>query len=322
MRQWLRTWTLTFGGGGGAVFSGGGDEDRNLSSLRVKFYAKMGSTQSPNTLEVKVYNLNPTHEEQFRAEPMEFKEITMDAGYVGNTGRIFGGDVRRTFLGKEFPNCVDSFGVAYGACNDKAYSGATVNKSLPAKSTGKDVRDVLLKSMEQFGVKLGPIQSPLLDSLKYPRSLVLFGNTKDHLRQLAHSVNSIFYFDIDRGLNIVPATYEGIGSPIVLNSRTGLIGLPQQTQMGIIARVLINPAIRVHSKVHIDQASVQQMPPEFWGNEPLNSQPFRPSVAADGIYTVIAIDIMGDSHGTAWFMDLACIKPNEVSLHQLHLGRS
>ena len=48
-----------------------------------------------------------------------------------------------------------------------------------------------------------------------------------------------------------------IHEAIVLNSETGLIGMPQQTMgAGVNVRCLINPNIRINGLIQLDQASV------------------------------------------------------------------
>jgi len=53
------------------------------------------------------------------------------------------------------------------------------------------------------------------------------------------------------------STDKYIHEAIVLNSRTGLIVMPQQTMgAGVNVRCLINPNIRVGGLIELDQASV------------------------------------------------------------------
>lgn len=121
---------------------------------------------------------------------------------------------------------------------------------------------------------------------------------------------------------------------VVLNSNTGLVGMPQQTiGAGVNVRCLINSSIQLNGLIQLDQASVYRNPlsnqdifsgrfveKDIDGNlvpitkikdangnlidAPPTSQPA--SIATDGVYKVRYINYTGDTRGQAWYMDLAC----------------
>lgn len=110
---------------------------------------------------------------------------------------------------------------------------------------------------------------------------------------------------------------------IVLNSETGLIGMPQQTMgAGVNVRCLINPNIRINGLIQLDQASVYRTAlsdseiaqssgriseTDQNGNRVVAGSLQQPaSIATDGVYIVKAIDYTGDTRGQAWYMDLMC----------------
>ncbi|HGJ5881072.1 MAG TPA: hypothetical protein ACHBZ9_19040, partial [Arsenophonus nasoniae] len=111
---------------------------------------------------------------------------------------------------------------------------------------------------------------------------------------------------------------------IVLNSATGLIGLPQQTiEAGVNVRCLINPNIQINGLIRLDQALIYRtMLPNSdiaLGYSKLTesddgglrqtqgavSQPA--SLSTDGDYIVKNITYTGDTRGKPWYMDLMCI---------------
>ena len=98
------------------------------------------------------------------------------------------------------------------------------------------------------------------------------------------------------------------GQTVVLNSRTGMIGMPTQDIGGIMVRSLINSNINVGGLIQINQGSIQgyQIPTTATGDlVPEQTQVAKTS--ADGIYQVYQIDYEGDTRGTPWYMDLTLI---------------
>jgi len=135
---------------------------------------------------------------------------------------------------------------------------------------------------------------------------------------------------VDGQAQMVP-TDKYVQEAIVLNSQTGLIGMPQQTMgAGVNVRCLINPNIRLKGLVQIDQASVYRaslsadevkaLPGRASedntnGNLSVNGTLQQPaSIAADGVYIVSAIDYTGDTRGQPWYMDLMCIARGSADL--------
>ncbi|EPE0662305.1 hypothetical protein ACSFR1_005199, partial [Escherichia coli] len=119
------------------------------------------------------------------------------------------------------------------------------------------------------------------------------------------------------------ANNEYVHEAIVLNSATGLIGMPQQTiGNGVNVRALINPNIRVNGLIQLDQASVyrtalsnndiamaggQITDQNTDGNITLSGTTAQPaSIATDGVYIVRGIMYTGDTRGQAWYMDMMC----------------
>lgn len=121
-----------------------------------------------------------------------------------------------------------------------------------------------------------------------------------------------------------------IHEAIVLNSETGLIGMPQQTMgAGVNVRCLINPNIRINGLIQLDQASVYRTAlsdsevaqsggriseTDQNGNRVVAGSLQQPaSIATDGVYIVKAIDYTGDT-GRAWYMDLMCFARGSADL--------
>ena len=89
----------------------------------------------------------------------------------------------------------------------------------------------------------------------------------------------------------------------MLNSRTGLVGMPAQTFNGIEARCLLNPEIKPSTLIQIDESSIQRQ--AISPNYSAGARNFNmPSIDADGIYKIYEVTHHGDTRGTDWYTDM------------------
>ena len=290
-RQWIRECRLIVGDD---------KEGLDLSALRIRFSVTQGDIQTPNHADITVTNLK---DETANKIQKEFTKVRLEVGYQDEgTDLLFSGEIKQKRKGRENP--VDTFLAMLVVDGDKAYNFATVNKTLAAGHTFRDQVDVALEAMKAYGITAGFIAD--LGSAKAPRGRVLFGMARDILRSVAFSTRTSW--SIQNGkMQIVKNSESLAGKAFVLNSRTGMIGLPVQTIDGIVVRCLLNAKIKPGSKVKIDQASVQQqrLDPSYTGDV-ANSQ--IPTLADDGLYKVLIINHQGDNRGGPWYSDLTCIR--------------
>lgn len=290
-RQWIRSCHLTVEGSGGKI---------DLSTLRIRFRIEQDTLQSPNVLDATVTNVSKATGKRFIDG--EFKKVTLSAAYRENEAVIFEGNIVQSRFGRETPT--ETYLNLICADGDKAYNFAVVNKTLGAGSTGRDQYKALLESMKPFDIAEGFV-TDALDKLKFPRPVVMYGQAKDFLRTLAHSVDSTW--SIQNGkLDMVGKSETKKGGTIVLNAATGLIGLPEQTAGGIIVRALINPQIAVTREIKLDNSSIQaaKFDASFFG-EVKNAK--IPGLDADGLYKVLKIQWHGDTRGNPWYMTMWCL---------------
>lgn len=290
------------------------DDARDDHGLRVRFTIQDATIQSPRIAEIRITNLSEATAQKI---PKEGGKVELIAGYRDNAGRIFKGEVKQRRIGRENPT--DTYVDIFASTHDRAYNAALVSRTLPAGSTGKDIYMECLKAMKPFGVTQGNLPEAL-SRMKYPRPVTLFGMARDHLRTLALSAGATWNIRDDQ-LDVVPKDGLANATTVVLNSQTGLIGLPVQTDAGIVARCLINPALHVNCLVKIDQKSIQAAAFDLSiAGEPRNA--LLPPIATDGIYRVIALDHVGDTHGQPWYCELYCVaKGTGTTLSQASMGR-
>ncbi len=293
--QWLRRATL--------IVAGAGREGLDLSRLRIQFKIGRSDAQSPNTAEIRVFNLAAPTAHLIRDE---FRRVTLQAGYEGNVGVIFDGLIKQARIGAE--NGTDSILTLNAADGDRAYNFGVVSTTLAAGSTPADHLRAAAAGMEPHGVALGYV--PDLPATKLARGKVIHGMARDHLRQATRSSGCTWSIQ-DGRVQVVPRTSFLPGTAVVLSSGTGLIGTPEQTDKGITARCLLNPNLRVGGlvKIEADIAEADRSTTASSG-----SAPAAPAeLSSSGIYRLLAVDFVGDTFGSDWYADLTCLSVDQTA---------
>jgi hypothetical protein len=295
--NWIRACTLIVDG---RTYTYDPD-DAGAGGLRIRFKVHQHTNPTPNSALIRVTNVA-------RSTPLPKKgaEVTLIVGYKnGPKGVIYHGNLIQAFKGKESPT--DLYLDVNCGEGDRAHNHAVANKSLPAGSTGKDAFDVAMKEFQKFNVSLGPISPKALaalQKLKYPRAQAFFGMAREIFHNLAHTTGSTW--SVQKGKLQFVEKEETVGGPVKLNSQTGLIGMPVETNDGIIIRCLINPSLNVNDQVEVDQASINRalVTPNI-GYE-LQEKALELLGTADGVYKILAIEWEGDTRGQDWYATLTC----------------
>ncbi|WP_392440061.1 hypothetical protein AABD61_04210 [Edwardsiella piscicida] len=314
-----------------------------LSDFKVTFTIDWFNISSASRVATfKIYNLSAGTVNRITGE--EFSKVRLIAGYDGiapevlasdvgkarevdaasigqsdgrNYGLIFSGEIRYSVTGKDNP--VDSYVLIQAADTDLAFATSITSQTLAAGYTVADVNRALMKDFEAKGATEG--LTPEMPATVFPRGRVLFGMTRHLMDNVAGQCGATWQF-VD-GQRQMVAKNEYVHDAIVLNSATGLIGMPQQTiGNGVNVRCLINPNIRVNGLIQLDQASVYRTAlsnndiamaggritdENVDGNITIRGATAQPaSIATDGVYIVRGIMYTGDTRGQAWYMDMMC----------------
>lgn len=272
-------------------------EGLDLSSLRIKFAIKKADAQSPNTAEIRVYNVSEETANRIRKE---FSSITLQAGYESNYGVIFAGNLKQVRFGRE--NGTDTYLDIAAADGDNAYNFAVVNTTLAAGAKQSDQINAAAGSMSGKGVQKGHIDDT--GSAKLPRGKVMYGMARDYLRQSAAASNTSWSIQ-DGKIQFVSLTGVLPNQAVVLNSKTGLVGTPEQTNDGIKARCLLNPMLKVGGKVQIDEKDITEAKLPDTKKDAQANKPA--TVRHDGFYRLLTVEYSGDTRGNDWYCDLVCL---------------
>lgn len=296
------------------IVSGTNLNGLDLSNLRIKFSVKQSDSQNPNTADIRVYNvsqetalsmlvnLNPPAGVNTRTPG----QVILQAGYQSNFGVIFQGNVKQIILGRE--SATDDFVDIVAGDGHLAYNYAIVNANLVAGSNQMTQLNTAANSMSSYGTTLGSIGPVQLNRLI--RGKALFGNARNYLRAVAQNTNQTWSIQ-NQQITFIPKTGYKPGTAVVLTSKTGLIGTPQQTNEGINIKCLLNPNIQVGGRVNIAQATVSNFKINQTNiNSPAN---IAPPLNADGNYYVLCLAQEGDTRGTEWYTSIIGINQSVSS---------
>jgi hypothetical protein len=296
-RQWLRDCSLAVAGQSGQALE--------LGALRVVFATHKGDSETPNSAEIRVYNLSESTASRMQRE---FTRVVLQAGYKGNISVIFDGNIRQFRKGREG---VDSYMEIIAADGDRAYNFAMVNTTLASGSRPEDRVKACQKEFQAKGVQGANL--PDLGGNPLPRGKVLYGPAKKYMRNEAENTGCSWSFQ-DGSLTMVKTSGYLPGEAVVLTHETGLIGTPEQTNEGIKARCLLNPRLRVNGRIKLNNASIQAAKTDI---KAAAKRP--PGMDRDGFYRIIKVEFSGDTHGQDWYADMVCIGLDDTSNTPLDL---
>lgn len=323
----------------------------SLSDFKVTFDIEWFNIKFSRVATVKIYNLSQNTNSRILGA--EFSKIKIIAGYDGiasavdasqvgkpttidssqvgqtngqNFGEIYNGEIRFSVTGRDNPT--DTFIIIQAIDGHRALMGAVMNTTLAKGYTVKDLYDLTMSHFAPFGVTAG--QTPEFPTTVYPRGRSMYAMAHDVMDNVAQQCKATWQI-VDGQVQMV-ANDKFIHEAIVLNSQTGLIGMPQQTMGGgVNVRCLINPNIRVHGLIELDQTSVYRASLSSNdiqmsggriteindnGNLVVTGVASIPpaSIATDGVYIVQSISYTGDTRGQAWYMDMMCVARGSADL--------
>lgn len=279
------------------IVAGASGDGLDLSPMRIVFKTKKSDAQTPNTAEIRVYNLAPETAKKIR---QEFKTITLQAGYEANHGVIFTGNIKQVRFGRE--SGTDTYIDIAAGDGDDAYNFAVVNTTLAAGAKQSDQIAAAGTAMSGKGVGLGYVAETGPAAL--PRGKVMYGMARDYLRQSAEASSTSWSVQ-DGKLQIVSLTGTLPNQAVLLNSKTGLVGTPEQTNDGIKARCLLNPLLKIGGKVQIDEKDVAEAKLPDTEKDSTANKPA--DISSDGVYRVLTIEHSGDTRGNDWYSDIVCL---------------
>jgi hypothetical protein len=324
--QWMRACSLIVADDTGDGLELAGPDQPQ--TLRIKFNVEYLQIHTPAALHARIYNLAPSTVQRLKALASKnpagtlllpfptSARVVLKAGYQQNFGELFRGNIYQMRIGKE--TNVDSYLDIFAADGDAAHDWASMQKSLAKGYTSQDIWNHCGQSMQAWQVTTGDPPTGL-STTPSPRGCVLFGMTRDRLRDLSQTNN--FTWNIYRNqLQGVPKFGVRPGQAVIINSTTGQIGTPEQTESGITVTTLLNPALSWGSKIQLNNteiAALTQQLPGLQAATPLGPGAQKgvvPPINTDGLYTCLYVSHVGDTRGQEWYSRITALSIDPTAL--------
>jgi hypothetical protein len=288
----------------------------DLSEMHFTFKINQADLESPNNAVIRIFNLSDGSSQSTVQTIIkgEYSRVVLQAGYEnGAFGVIFDGNVKQFRKGRL--SATDTYLDLLCADGDLGYNFSVANQTLAAGSTSAQRTAAIIKSMTPLGISAGSLAPSTGGVL--PRGKVLFGMARALMRAEVQTQGATW--SIQNGkINVIPLDGYLPGEAVVLDSMSGMIGMPEQTDNGIKVRCLLNPKITPGGLVKIDNKSINQI---IKTNPKAAPVPFNQwtgiqllaDVTSDGLYRVFVCEHEGDTRGVAWYSDLICLAVDAVT---------
>lgn len=205
-------------------------------TLRVTFRIARDTSRDANTARVTITNLS----EENRAAIQE-KNIPsiIEAGYVGNTSRLFSGNLTFASHEKDSTTWVSTLELGDGS---QALQSARISESF---GPGTKTATIIKRVVECSGLGSGNVLDELSKGnfrgaiLEYKKGYTASGRCADVMKELTESAGLNFSVQ-DGQVQLLREGESNGDSAIVLSSATGLVGSPQIGEDGVVqARSLL-----------------------------------------------------------------------------------
>jgi len=241
-------------------FKGGG-----IGDPRIEFSAQVQMDLNPNKGEVWIYNPSPEHIKSagfmFDIGRLEYGgKLVIKAGY-GDAVQIFKGDIVRANTPRKG---VDRILYIEGLSLLESTKNANINKTFPE---GTPIKSILKYITDEMGNSdIEPKSKKVIESLlgdeKLEYSETFRGDATSVLKSLQEKVKDIVTFGInDEGLTALPLGEPNSNPPIIVSGKTGMIGSPTITDIGVNINTSLNSNIVYSSQLNVFSDTVLSTPP-------------------------------------------------------------
>jgi len=262
----------------------------------------------------------------YQAIIQEGDMVTLSAGYQADYPYpavppvIWNGPVFYTI--QDRVDVVDQRLILYCVLNRALTTQNFINATIPSLSDQfKQARLIATQATTQIGINTQQLQTaissanPQRGAAQLPRGKSFLGNPAKYLTALADQNGLLSWFgNTDFNVDCLqyplgrivgtyaPVTLEGGPPQTIGNTTLSLIGQPQQTQLGVNFRILLDPNVQIVAplvQVGIDLQYVRQSPVNY----PLPKGSFPPLPLVNN-YVVIGVKFTGDTRGNPWYTDI------------------
>lgn len=227
--------------------------------------------------------------------------IELDAGYVSTIANIFHGEIINSVRERDGANIVtrvyarSGLGLKLDPIEETLGAGTRIYQVLSVLAQRGLGVPLIAKESDFGGIK------PLL------KGYTLSGDPRSELKTLATSF-SLDYELLPTGLTVWPIAAGRPNSAVVaVSQQSGLVGIPEISEVGLDFKSKLNPQIRPGVEVKIEAAfKTFNFGGVYYRNLDFEN-------IGLGNYRVLKMRIEGDSHGSAWDVSVESIEVGVVS---------
>lgn len=251
---------------------------KRLEGIDVRFDVKKYMGAVMNEGNVEIWNLPQEDVEYLTTFTSQWiainqrKRIRIIAGYKDtNVGLLFDGDIIEALPTVPPDVCL--------RC--KARSGAYGNSTMISKSITRQisVKDMLKQAGQWTGLKINDFTTTTrkIDGFYYT------GSATQLINQI-NNIPDIIAYEEDGSLCVVDKKNPDIQKGIrLINSSSGMIGIPQPDALGVKVRILLDPNIRLGQQIKVESSTIP---------------------ACNGIYTIYELEHKGELRGSEFYTDI------------------
>lgn len=250
--------------------------EREFSDLRVSFDIQRTSRSKPNPAEIRIYGLSKSTRE---AISERLTPVRLVAGYTGQAGQIFSGQLDSAMHSKDGPTIVTTIHASDGRAAWKSYADAKGWRA------GTPWQEVVRQLATNMGLTVPPAALAAVTG-SARGSYTVQGYAWREMDVLIATLGLQWSIQ-DGSLQIVQADKATQESVVLLSPDSGLVGVPRFTDPKI-SRVGRNRTKRRRSAVELDAL----LQPEFTPGRYVRVE----SQTMTGDYRIDAVTHKGDSH--------------------------
>lgn len=214
--------------------------------LEIHFQVDFDNKPEPNTAEIKLHNLS----DDTIARIKRGQNIILNAGYEGDVGTIFAGNITKVVTDWEGVDKITRIMAGDGV---DAWLNATVSKTYrPGIRASQIIRDII----GGFGLEIGEIR--LTEDVVYSSGRTVHGKLRQVLQGIVNDCKS--KMTITNGVILIRQPAEGTQTGFLLNSDTGLIGTPgyiDSDDADFDVECLLNHRITADSLIRIESRTAR-----------------------------------------------------------------
>ncbi len=244
----------------------------------MSFSVKKDLTSKPNTVDLKILNLNPDHRSAI--EQLKAARVQIEAGYESGTSVIFIGDLRTSVSTWSDSDCTTSLSAGDG---EKAIQRSRINLSVKKNTKTADVLKMVARALGVGEGNLNAAASKLSSSGiadVFAAGTVLTGSAAREMTSICRS-SKLTWSIQDGKLQILPLRQTLAGEALYISPSTGLVGSPSVDNKKILScKIKIIQDVFPGRKMVIESNRIK------------------------GQYRIEECTYAGETHGDAWDIDI------------------